>query len=88
MCELLYLRGGGQVQVGGHFLKNAKKSVRSGQKCSKPGGIRFLGSKWTYFLVWCLFWPPGDKVRFFGHFTPLRYPLGGGGGREKQRGTE
>ena len=28
-----------------------KKSLRSGQKCPKPGGIRFLGYKWAYGVV-------------------------------------
>ena len=51
MGELLYLRGGGQGTSWWSLLKNAKKSLRSGQQCSKPGGIRFLGSKWAYGVV-------------------------------------
>ena len=64
MCELLYLQGVGRYKLVVTFLKNAKKSLRSGQKCPKPGGIRIFGSKWAYgvvfltsggtFLIYCL----------------------------------
>ena len=42
MCELLYLRGGGQVQVVCTFLKKADTGLLEAQNCSKPGADVFL----------------------------------------------
>ena len=58
MCELLYLRGGGQVHVVCTFLKKADTGLLEAQNSSKPG-------RWIFGHLRVVF-------SGFGHFLALR----------------